>query len=226
MQEQSGFAGALYAARCIADHAVRAGILNTTVPTRPVYHHLGAVLADSVLQAGLNYSTIVRPRVKVILEAFPHATTLGALTEVLEAEGSTNFLQWQHKDKVSRFDDLVHFLGCSRVENTSDLCDALLDETFRLDLREIRGIGPKTVDYMGCLVGVDCIAVDRHIRGFAERAGIADDGYDYLRDVFNFAADLLSVSRRQFDAAIWHYQANKNARQMLFDFDRNSSLLN
>lgn len=226
MQEQSGYAEALYAARCIADHAVGAGILNTAAPIRPVYHHLGAVLADSVLQAGLNYAAIVRPRIKVILEAFPQATTLGALTEVLEAEGSSSFLQWQHEEKVSRFDNLVHFLGCSSVEDTSDLCEALLDETFRLDLREIRGIGPKTVDYMGCLVGVDCIAVDRHIRGFAELAGIADDGYDYLRDVFNFAADLLSVSRRQFDASIWHYQANKNARQMLFDFDRDSTLAN
>jgi endonuclease III len=27
----------------------------------------------------------------------------------------------------------------------------------------LQGIGPKTCDYLGCLVGIDCIAIDRHI---------------------------------------------------------------
>ncbi|WP_298937870.1 hypothetical protein [uncultured Ruegeria sp.] len=226
MQQQGEHYGALHAARCIADHAVGEGILKACVPMRPVYHHMGAVLADSVLQAGLNYSTIVRPRVQAIIEVFPHATTLDALTKIIEAQGSSRFLQWQHEEKVSRFDELLRFLVNTRIKDTTDLCEALLDNAFRSDLREIKGIGPKTVDYMACLVGVDCIAVDRHIRGFAELAGVTDDGYDYLRDVFNFAADLLSISRRQFDASIWHYQASKNARQMMLDFDCDTSFAN
>ena len=219
MQEQTDYSNALYAARCIADHAVGEGILRANVPVRPVYHHMGAVLADSVLQAGLNYSTIVRPRVQAILEFFPHATTLNAVTQIIETLGSGKFLQWTHEEKVSRFDDLVEFLVGSRIEDTSDLSEALLDDAFRIEIREVRGIGPKTVDYMACLVGVDCIAVDRHIRGFAELAGLQEDGYDFLRDTFSFAADLLNMSRREFDASIWHFQATKNSRQLFLDFD-------
>lgn len=219
MQEQTDYSNALYAARCIADHAVGEGILRANVPVRPVYHHMGAVLADSVLQAGLNYSTIVRPRVQAILEFFPHATTLNAVTQIIETQGSGKFLQWTHEEKVSRFDDLVEFLVGSRIEDTSDLSEALLDDSFRIEIREVRGIGPKTVDYMACLVGVDCIAVDRHIRGFAELAGLQEDGYDFLRDTFSFAADLLNMSRREFDASIWHFQATKNSRQLFLDFD-------
>jgi endonuclease III len=87
-----------------------------------------------------------------------------------------------------------------------------------MDIRQVRGVGPKTVDYMACLVGVDCIAVDRHIRGFAELAGLEDDSYDYLREVFGFAADLLSISRREFDASIWRYQSEQTARQLSLEF--------
>lgn len=226
MQEQTDYSNALCAARCIADHAVGEGILRANIPTRPVYHHMGAALADSVLQAGLNYATIVRPRVQAILEIFPHATTVSAVAQIIETQGSRKFLQWRHQEKVSRFDDLVEFLACSRIEDTSDLGEALLDDAFRVDIREVRGIGPKTVDYMACLLGVDCIAVDRHIRGFAELAGLEDNSYDYLRDVFSFAADLLSISRREFDASIWHFQATKNSRQMKLDFDCEASFNN
>lgn len=219
MLQGADYSNALCAARCIADHAVGQGILRTNVPIRPVYDHMGAVLADSVLQAGLNYSTIVRPRVQAILEIFPAAKTVSALTQVIAMHGSGKFLQWRHHEKVSRFDDLVEFLVCSNIENTSDLNEALLNDSFRSDIREVRGIGPKTVDYMACLVGVDCIAVDRHIRGFAELAGLKDVSYEYLRDAFSFAADLLSISRREFDASIWQFQAMSNSRQMVLDFD-------
>jgi hypothetical protein len=52
MAKKLDYSDALYAARCIANQAVRAGILTSRVSYRPVYHHMGAVLADSVLQPG------------------------------------------------------------------------------------------------------------------------------------------------------------------------------
>jgi len=181
---------------------------------------MGAVLADSVLQAGLNYAKVVKPRIASILETFPHASTVNTLIEVIETEGSPKFLRWEHGEKISRFDSLVTFVAEAEIESTSELGEALRDDSFRSDIQRLRGVGPKTVDYMACLVGVDCIAVDRHVRGFAVFAGLEDSSYDYLRDVFSFAADLLSVSRRDFDASIWHYQSAKTARQLSFEFTR------
>lgn len=220
MQLQNSYSSALFAARCIADHAVGEGILRTQVPIRPVNHHMGAVLADSILQAGLNYSTIVRPRILTIMKIFPQATTVNAVAKIIASEGSSRFLQWEHQEKVLRFNELVNFLIGTGIEDTADLSTALIDDSFRADIREVRGIGPKTVDYMACLVGVDCIAVDRHIRGFAQLAGLKEDGYDFLRDAFSFAADLLNISRREFDASIWHFQAMKSSRQIPLDFER------
>lgn len=219
MQQQPDFSDALHAARCIADHAVSEGVLSSRTTYRPVYQHMGAVLADSVLQAGLNYANVVKPRIASILNMFPHATTLNVLIEVIETEGSSRFLQWEHFEKISRFDGLVAFIADAQIECTSELGKALQDNGFRTDIRKVKGIGPKTVDYMACLVGVDCIAVDRHIKGFAELAGLKDDSYNYLRDVFGFAADLLCISRREFDARIWDYQSMKTRRQLTFEFE-------
>ena len=216
--KKSDHSDALYAARCVADHAVRAGLLSSRVSYRPVYHHMGAVLADSVLQAGLNYEKVVKPRIASILETFPHASTVNTLIEVIEIEGSPKFLRWEHSEKIARFDSLVTFVSEARIKNTRELREALRDDRFRSDIQRVRGVGPKTVDYMACLVGVDCIAVDRHVRGFAESVGLEDGSYDYLRDVFSFAADLLSISRREFDASIWYYQTLKTSRQTSFEF--------
>lgn len=218
MAENLNNSDALYAARRVADHAVRTGALGSRVSIRPVYQHMGAVLADSVLQAGLNYSKVVKPRIASILKTFPHATTTDILIGVIEQEGSPKFLQWKHREKVSRFDSLIAFMAEAKIDSTSELSRALRDESFRINIKRVRGVGPKTVDYMACLVGVDCIAVDRHIRGFAELAGLEDDSYDYLREVFSFAADLLSISRREFDASIWHYQSEQNTRQLSLQF--------
>jgi hypothetical protein len=218
MAKKQDYSDALYAARCIANQAVRAGILTSRVSYRPVYHHMGAVLADSVLQAGLNYAKVVKPRIASILETFPQASTVNALIEVIETEGSPKFLQWEHGEKISRFDSLVAFVVEAEIESTCELGEALRDDSFRSNIQRVRGVGPKTVDYMACLVGVDCIAVDRHIRGFAELAGLENSSYNYLRDVFSFAADLLSISRREFDASIWYYQSAKSSRQLSLEF--------
>ncbi len=208
----------LYAARCIADYAVRTGILGSRIVCRPVYQHMGAVLADSVLQAGLNYAKVVQPRITSILKTYPHATTTKTLKRIIEQEGIPKFLQWKHREKISRFDNLVAFMLEAKIDSTSELSRTLQDKGFRMDIRQVRGVGPKTIDYMACLVGVDCIVVDRHIRGFAELAELKDDSYDYLCEVFSFAADLLSISRREFDASIWRYQSKQSARQLSLGF--------
>ncbi len=214
MVEHSKRSDALQAARRVADYAVSSGVLKFRVSCRPVCCHMGAVLADSVLQAGVSYATIVRPRLQSILKVYPHASTTSLLKHVIVRDGSSAFLQWTHHEKVSRFEDLVVFMAEAQIENTFELSVALRSKAFRSALRKLRGIGPKTVDYMACLVGVDCVAIDRHIRSFAESAGLVDDDYDYLRDVFSFAADLLSISRRDFDARIWRHQSKQSDYQL------------
>ncbi|MGR6465815.1 hypothetical protein [Rhizobium sp. PAMB 3182] len=202
------------AARKIADYAEAEGVSGRPTVRRASYEHLGATFADAVLQAGLNYETVVRPRVIRILNAYPDATTTEVLFDIVREGRTAEFLNWSHPVKTDRFARLVTTIYESGIANVSELRSQLRDERFSAQLQTLNGIGPKTVDYMACLVGIESIAVDRHIRTYAGRAGLEGKDYDYLKWVFCYAADLLSVSRREFDAWVWQREASRNNRQL------------
>jgi hypothetical protein len=194
----------LKSARCIANYAVGMGINTETKETRPITDHLGAVLADTALQAGLNYRSVVRPRVERILHQYPDAADMVGLQKVLENRSIAEFLQWKHPDKIGRFTALQELLQSERLQTVADLRRWLLSGNSRNALLDISGVGPKTVDYLCCLVGIDCIPVDRHVKLFAKNAGIEARDYEGIRLAVSFAADLLGISRRTFDAWLWN----------------------
>jgi hypothetical protein len=193
----------LIAARRIADHAKDLGALFEERHPRVTCEHLGAVLADSVLQAGVNYTTVVRPRVAAILRAHPNRLTISSLVVLIQDGKTGAFLSWRHHEKVTRFETLVLFLKEWGIEDVKDLRAGLASDEFCDAIQTVNGVGPKTVDYMACLVGIDSIAVDRHVRAFAKMVGVKNDDYHFLRKSFCCAADLLSLPRREFDAWLW-----------------------
>lgn len=202
----------LIAARRIANLAGAEGA-SAVGSRRPTTSHMGAVLADAVLQAGVSYSSVVLPRVSRILREFQDLDRVSALREVVSQQRTGAFLNWDHGEKIRRFNSLVTFLHVKHVETAEQLRERLLSEGFGAELQTLRGVGPKTVDYLACLVGVDSIAVDRHVRAFARMAGVEETDYGFLRNVFCYAADLLSLSRRDFDAWIWRNQSSAPATQ-------------
>ncbi|MGO4382500.1 hypothetical protein [Pseudoduganella sp. RAF53_2] len=204
----------LLAARRIADHAKEEGALACLQIPRATCDHMGGVLADSVLQAGLNYTTVVRPRVMAILQTYPKVDTVSALVKLTKKRKTAEFLNWNHYEKVTRFESLVSFMRDWEVEDVEDLRSALKDANFCSAMQTLNGIGPKTVDYMACLVGIDSIAVDRHVRTFAKKVGVENSDYHFLQRSFCCAADLLALPRREFDAWLWR-SASSSAQQQL-----------
>lgn len=197
----------LIVARRIADHAIDEGALFEEKSPRAICGHLGAVLADSVLQAGLNYTTVVRPRVLAILRAYPDRNTVSSLVSLIQEGGTGAFLNWRHHEKMRRFEALIVYLQRRGIEDIHDLRAGLGCEEFCDAIQIVNGIGPKTVDYMACLIGIDSIAVDRHVRSFAKTVGVQNNDYHFLRKSFCCAADLLSLPRREFDAWLWRRAA-------------------
>lgn len=202
---------ALSSARLIARFAQQQGVVRQNYVYREPVYHVGAVLADAALQAGLNYRTVVKVRVDRIVEDFPEAVTLSGTINAIAVVGVANFLRWRHHIKVSRFVCLTELLRSESVDEFDQLREWLQHPTSRVKLRAIHGIGPKTVDYLCCLVGLDFIAVDRHIRAFASDAGVTALDYDFLQIAASYAADLLGISRRHFDASIWNYVSDQKA---------------
>lgn len=207
----------LLAARRIADYAKDEGALFEEKHPRATCEHLGAVLADSVLQAGLNYTTVVRPRVVAILRAHSNRLTISSLVALIQDGQTSAFLNWRHHEKVTRFEALVIFLKEWGIEDVKDLRAGLASEEFCDAIQTVNGIGPKTVDYMACLVGIDSIAVDRHVRTFAKTVGVKNDDYHFLRKSFCCAADLLSLPRREFDAWLWRRAAASSQVQLTLE---------
>ncbi len=180
--------------------------------------HMGAVLVDTVLQAGINYRTVVLPRVRDVFRRFPAAITTPAFYDVLILHGAEEVLQWRHPTKPIRLWELTTFLLENCIYTTNALRAWLTVDTSADKLRLLPGIGPKTVDYLKKLSGSDSVAVDRHIRAFVLRAGVPFLGYDETRRVVEAAADLLCIPRAALDQAIWRYESS--GRQALLVCDR------
>ena len=63
------------------------------------YQHMGATLVDGVLQAGLNYKTIVKPRVDFVLSTYPDHKTTSMILNLCIEEGINKIISWKDDRK-------------------------------------------------------------------------------------------------------------------------------
>jgi hypothetical protein len=181
------------------------------------YGHIGATIADAVLQPRRDYDTFVAPRTKRILTEWPHERTVTAILRLLRTVPPPEFLNCEDTEnsgswlghRVWRFCTILHLLNQEGIENEADLKTWLTMDSNLPKLGAIKGVGPKTVDYLKLLVGVQGAgaAVDSRLRAFLNMAGIVTtpSDYDTPREIINRAADLLSVERSLLDHSIWRY---------------------
>jgi len=152
------------------------------------YNHMGATITDAVLQAGLRYETVVRPRVQHVMEAFPEAATTSGFLRLLRDRGGEEVVRWTHPEKLGRMEAVA--------------------ELFVAKLAAVRGMGPKTIGYFKILCGEkDTAAIDVHLMRFLERAGVKVRDYDHARQVVAEAAPLLGVFAARLDHSMWTYMS-------------------
>jgi len=176
------------------------------------YSHIGATVADAVLQANNRYSTHVRPRVNRILATYPEAQTTSSVLRLLEEISATEYLSWRGEDRAERFSRILTLFASEDIETEADLKAWLGDNINLSKLISIKGIGPKTVDYFKILVGVSTSAIDRHLLNFLGLAGLTPCGYSEAQSIINGAADILSVDRAYFDHSIWQFMSRRIAQ--------------
>ena len=192
-------------------------IIYTTIDGN--YDHIGATIADAVLQANNRYATNVKPRVNRILATYPEAQTTTTVLRLLEEISATEFLSWRGEDRAERFCRVLGLFASEDIDSEADLRAWLLDNANLLKLQSIKGIGPKTVDYFKILVGVSTSAIDRHLLNFLGLAGLAPCGYNEAKAVINGAADILSVDRAYFDHSIWQFMSKRAAQSGVSECD-------
>lgn len=174
------------------------------------YQHLGATMADAVLQANMRYETHVRPRINRIRRLFPAAATISGLRNTLAETTAIGFLDWRGTDRAKRFDDIVNLFSAEGIETEDDLSQWLMNEMNLFKLAMIKGIGPKTVDYFKILTGAQTCAIDRRLLDFLSQGGIEISSYDEAKEIINLAADIMGVRRAYFDHSIWEYIGSKS----------------
>ncbi len=185
----------------------------------PYINHVGAIFTDTILQAGVNYRSVVWPRVAHVLDTFPYATTVSIFAEILENYGTANVLHWSNAEKIQRMNELVLFCLDHQIETSRQLTEFLRYEQNVNMLKDIHGIGNKTCDYLKRLLGFDTVAVDRHIRSFMESADIYCDDYFDIKEIVEYAADFMEKTRRVLDYSIWSYMSRKEQKAIQLSFD-------
>ncbi len=173
------------------------------------YQHIGATIVDGILQSGLNYETVVKPRVVSVLANFPSHTTTSSFQAVCEEKGIKNIISWNNDKKPNLIMLLLSFLKTENVETCQQFSIWLDQEQNIHKLRTIKGIGPKTIDYFNSLLGKETIAVDVHLKRFVKMAGIEFSDYDEIKNVITKAANHLDISLSLLDHSIWNYMVER-----------------
>jgi hypothetical protein len=192
------------AATVVAWH-LKQFMLNTppAPPSREPYGHMGATICDAILQAGLNYRTVVAPRVDRILRFWPTAQTTTAFYEKAARFGLTDVLLWSHAVKLDRVVHLTEFLFGRSLDTEDAVADYLSHEAAAAELLALPGVGPKTLDYLKILVGIPTFAVDRHLRRIIEAAGVTYVSYDHAHATLIAAAGQLGLDPGDLDLMLW-----------------------
>ena len=175
---------------------------------RTPYNHMGATIVDSILQAGLNYKTVVYPRVKKLLLFYPDYKTTCDFLILIQTIPLTNLINWTNEVKINRIKELSWFLYNNSIETEANLAIWLEDNENKQKLKQIKGIGNKTVDYLTMLSGKPAIAIDRHLFKYLEYAGVVVKSYEEANKIYSYVANQLNMTFYELDKKIWTYMSS------------------
>ncbi len=171
---------------------------------------MGAIITEAILQAGVRWETVVRPRVRSLRERYPEAATTSGFLLLLAQKPPHQLLNFKGKKPV-RIMAVAEFFSARHVETMAELRTWLQQPGNTVTLKSLPGIGDKTADYFKLLVDIDTTAIDRHLRRFLGAANIEVQDYDEAHQIVCRAADLIGVKRSCLDHSIWEYMSRREA---------------
>ncbi len=204
----------------------------------PSSKHVGAIIADAVLQVGHKWKILVSPRIDRIITNYPKANNISELSLIIKAKEVKEFLNWKGEDVQGRFIKTVEFFKNEQINTFDELYewlekeknrDRLVTKGTEINKAGIPKIGDATADYYRVLVRLpDAVKVDSLVKEFLTEAGIKTSLYKYkeLRTIVQLAAKELNKRPLDLDGAIWNYMENKsqnNKRRKSMNSEENGS---
>ncbi|WP_310725804.1 hypothetical protein [Streptomyces sp. N2A] len=121
-------------------------------------------------------------------------------------------MNFNSPSRVATAHAITDLLAAKGVDTRDELHAWLGHQDNRATLRAVKGVGPKSVDYIGNLVGRSHVAVDAHLRTFAADAGVSDLRYEQLQAAYEKAATLLGHERGGLEHAVWRFKAGRSTQ--------------
>jgi len=174
------------------------------------YRHMGATITDATLLAGLNYKSVVEPRVRAIRANYPDARTTSAFIDLADSIPLSTILNWTHPEKLHRVRTLLTFFQREKIETEADLAEWIDLPGSRPQMLKLRGIEPKTFDYYRILAGLKTFAIDRHLFAFLRLAGYSIDDYAIAQDLLTRTAIRMGRDASEVDHSIWKFMSERN----------------
>ncbi len=168
---------------------------------------MGAVICDVSFQPRCKYEGTLRPRLLHLQLSWPDARTVSGFQRRLVTEDLAVAMKFNHAQKVATAHAITDLLAVHGVDTREDLHTWLDRQANRAALRTVKGVGPKSIDYIANLVGRSHVAVDVHLRAFAVDAAVPDLPYDQLRTVYEEAAALLGHDQGALEHAVWRHRS-------------------
>ena len=184
------------------------------ITQRTPYYNMAATLSDAVLQAGMNYKSVVYPRVYNILKYYANYCTTCDFIILFQTIPIEDIICWKNKKKQGTICDLAWFLYRHNINTEDALGNWLLDDIHAEELLNVNGIGRKTIDYLKLLCGQQAIPIDRHMFQFLEMAGIAKVNYKEASRILKSTATFLQIGESVLDKAIWNYMSSRKKGQI------------
>ena len=174
--------------------------------------HVGAVLAEAALQAGLNYESVVVPRVKRFVKEYPAAASVSGLAALLGSGDIAVVLGINNARKCRTFSDLAHLLTAEGVETADQLRTWIERSDSRSKLLRVPGVGVKTAAYIRLLLGLPAIAIDVHLRRAASEVGVVCSDEE-LERLYTLAAVHAGVALAELDGSLWQQGADQSKKR-------------
>lgn len=180
------------------------------ITQRTPYYNMGATITDSVLQAGMNYSSVVYPRVLNILKKYSDYKTTCDFIILFQAIPIEEIIQWKNQRKQKTICELSWFLYNNGVNTEGDLAEWLKNNSNKEMTLKIKGVGRKTVDYLKLLSGGQAIPIDRHMFQFLKMAGVYTSDYNEASRIMCKTASFLKIGESALDRIVWKHMSNCN----------------
>lgn len=184
------------------------------VPPDIPYGHMGATICDAILQAGLKWETVVKPRLENLRRDHSSVATTSNFFNLIKEVGLKELLDWRDDEKPTRIRGITEFFVQEGVETESELKVWLKNENNEARLKRQKGVGNKTADYFKLLVGIPTTAVDRHMIKFLKLAGVDVADYAQAKEIIHRTADLMGLNRTVLDHSIWKFMSQGKSRNL------------